>query len=134
MHPRALQGTGQTWLTHTPPGAALLASRHATSTHTAAHKQGPPSSQHHLARSCLLPGPCPELLTRMWGQDVVRRYKETHSSFDGFESKVVFQLNDTHPTLAVPELMRLLMDEQGLGWTRAWDLCSKVPARIALQP
>ena len=97
------------------------------------HKQGPPSSQHHLARSCLLSGPCPELLNRVWGQDVVRRYKETHSSFDDFGSKVVFQLNDTHPTLAVPELMRLLMDEQGLGWTRSWELCSKVPAQIALQ-
>ena len=58
----------------------------------------------------------------------MRRFKETHSSFDDFGTKVVFQLNDTHPTLAVPELMRLLMDEQGLGWTRAWDICSKVPA------
>ena len=56
----------------------------------------------------------------------MRRYKETHKGFDGFGDKVVFQLNDTHPTMAVPELMRLLMDEQGLGWTKSWDICSKV--------
>ena len=59
-------------------------------------------------------------------QDVLRRYTETHSDFSQFEHKVVFQLNDTHPTLAVPELMRLLMDEQGMGWTRSWEICSKV--------
>ena len=59
-------------------------------------------------------------------QDVVRRYKETHSSFDEFPEKVAFQLNDTHPTIGVAELMRLLMDENRLGWTQAWDMTCKV--------
>ena len=62
-------------------------------------------------------------------QDVVRRYKETHSSFDEFPEKVAFQLNDTHPTIGVAELMRLLMDENKLGWTQAWDMTCKVRLR-----
>ena len=64
-------------------------------------------------------------------QDVLRRYKDTHTDFSEFERKVVFQLNDTHPTLAVPELMRLLMDDQGMGWTRAWEICSRVRHALA---
>eukprot|EP00891_Asterochloris_glomerata_P002508 jgi/Astpho2/2508/fgenesh1_pm.00048_%23_17_t len=60
-------------------------------------------------------------------QDVVRRYKETHpEGMDAFPDKVCFQLNDTHPTIAVPELMRVLMDECQMGWTQAWELCTKV--------
>lgn len=59
-------------------------------------------------------------------QDVVRRYKEKHSTFDQFPEKVAFQLNDTHPTIAVPELMRVLMDENLLGWTKSWEITSKV--------
>ena len=59
-------------------------------------------------------------------QDVVRRYKEYHSDFDDFASKVAFQLNDTHPTIGVPELMRLLMDENNLGWTQAWETTTQV--------
>ncbi|KAL4856697.1 Glycogen phosphorylase 1 [Chlorella vulgaris] len=55
-------------------------------------------------------------------QDVVRRYKEAHDDWEEFPEKVAFQMNDTHPTLLVPELMRLLMDQEGLGWTKAWDL------------
>lgn len=55
-------------------------------------------------------------------QDVVRRYKNGHANWDEFPEKVVFQMNDTHPTLLVPELMRVLMDYEGLGWTKAWAL------------
>ena len=59
-------------------------------------------------------------------QDVVRRYKETHDTFDAFPDKVAFQLNDTHPTIAVPELMRVLMDDNKMGWTKAWEITNKV--------
>ena len=55
-------------------------------------------------------------------QDVIRRYKETHLDWEEFTDKVAFQMNDTHPTLAIPELMRLFMDQEGLGWTKAWEL------------
>ena len=53
-------------------------------------------------------------------RDIMRRYRAAHSTFDGFADKVAVQLNDTHPALAVPELMRLLVDEQDLPWDRAW--------------
>ena len=60
-------------------------------------------------------------------QDIIRRYLVTHSdTFDEFPTKVALQLNDTHPTIGVPELMRLLMDEHGLGWTKAWDITTRV--------
>lgn len=57
----------------------------------------------------------------------MRRYKETHNDFSEFSEKVVFQLNDTHPTIAVAELMRVLMDENKMGWTEAWAITNKVP-------
>lgn len=66
-------------------------------------------------------------------QDVVRRYKETHSDFDAFPDKVAFQLNDTHPTIAVAELMRVLMDENKLGWTKSWDITTKVWALASMR-
>lgn len=59
-------------------------------------------------------------------QDILRRYLVNHSSFDRFPDKVAIQLNDTHPSLAIPELMRLLMDEHHLGWDEAWDLTRRV--------
>ncbi|CAG9464659.1 unnamed protein product [Pedinophyceae sp. YPF-701] len=59
-------------------------------------------------------------------QDVVRRYRETHDTMDLFADKVAFQLNDTHPVIAVPELMRLLIDDCGLGWTKSWEITTKV--------
>ena len=55
-------------------------------------------------------------------QDIFRRYKNHHSSFDEFPDKVAIQLNDTHPSLAVAELMRILMDVEGLDWDEAWDI------------
>jgi len=58
-------------------------------------------------------------------QDSLRRWIERHGeSFENFAAKHCFQLNDTHPAIAVPELMRLLMDEYGLGWDDAWRITS----------
>jgi len=59
-------------------------------------------------------------------QDVVRRYKDMHTDFEAFPDKVAFQLNDTHPTIAVAELMRVLMDENQQGWTKSWEITTKV--------
>jgi len=61
-------------------------------------------------------------------QDIVRRYLVNHDSFDEFPDKVAIQMNDTHPALAIPELMRLLLDEQGLDWEKAWDITSRTCA------
>ena len=59
-------------------------------------------------------------------QDIVRRYLFNHDTFDALPDKVSLHLNDTHPVLAIPELMRLLVDEHGVPWKRAWALCQKV--------
>ena len=59
-------------------------------------------------------------------QDIVRRYLRNHSNFDMLADKVAVHLNDTHPALAVPELMRLLLDEQRLPWDAAWSLCTRI--------
>lgn len=58
-------------------------------------------------------------------QDIMRRYKEEHSDFKQFAEKVALQLNDTHPVLAPVELMRLLVDEEGLEWGQAWGIITK---------
>lgn len=58
-------------------------------------------------------------------QDIIRRFKKTHRGFNQFPAKVAIQLNDTHPAIAIPELMRILMDEKGLGWDRAWDITTR---------
>jgi starch phosphorylase len=56
-------------------------------------------------------------------QDILRRYRKENETFDDFPNQVAVQLNDTHPAIAIPELMRLLMDIEGLGWELAWDIC-----------
>jgi glycogen phosphorylase len=56
-------------------------------------------------------------------QDIIRRYKHQNTSFANFANSVAIQLNDTHPAVAIPELMRLLMDEEGMGWEEAWSIC-----------
>ncbi len=61
-------------------------------------------------------------------QDIVRRYLVNHDTFDEFPDKVAIQMNDTHPALAIPELMRLLLDEQRLDWEKAWDITSRTCA------
>ncbi|KAK3285146.1 Acid phosphatase pho1 [Cymbomonas tetramitiformis] len=61
-------------------------------------------------------------------QDILRRYRSTHDDFDQFADKVALQLNDTHPTIGIPEMMRLLMDVYGLGWTKSWEITTKVYA------
>ncbi|NOR23089.1 MAG: glycogen/starch/alpha-glucan family phosphorylase [Desulforhopalus sp.] len=55
-------------------------------------------------------------------QDIMRRFKKKHTGFDRFSSMVAVQLNDTHPSIAIPELMRLLLDIEGLGWEEAWEI------------
>lgn len=59
-------------------------------------------------------------------QDILRRYKKHHKGFDQLADKVAIQLNDTHPSLAIPELMHLLMDREGLEWDKAWDLTTRI--------
>ena len=58
-------------------------------------------------------------------QAAIAKYKKTHDDITKLHEKVVFQMNDTHPTVAVAELMRLLMDQEGLGWDQAWDITTK---------
>lgn len=58
-------------------------------------------------------------------QDIVRRFKKLRSDFSHFPQKVAIQLNDTHPALAIPELMRLLVDREKLPWETAWEICVK---------
>ncbi|XP_047968421.1 alpha-glucan phosphorylase, H isozyme-like [Salvia hispanica] len=66
-------------------------------------------------------------------QDIITRFKERLGGRDKilwseFPSKVAVQLNDTHPTLSIPELMRLFMDDEGLGWDEAWDITNRTIA------
>lgn len=61
-------------------------------------------------------------------QRVVARFKENHGDFNLLPEKVAFQLNDTHPSIAVAELMRVLVDENDLPWDQAWEITQKVCA------
>jgi starch phosphorylase len=60
--------------------------------------------------------------------DLVRRFRRHNADWAAFPEKVAIQLNDTHPALAVPELMRILLDEARLGWDQAWDLTRRTLA------
>ena len=61
-------------------------------------------------------------------QAAIEKYKKDHDDIRKLYEKVVFQMNDTHPTVAVAELMRILMDEEGLGWDEAWEITTKCVA------
>jgi len=57
--------------------------------------------------------------------DIIRRHMELYGTLDNFAEKNAVHLNDTHPTLAIPELMRILLDDCGYTWDQAWDVVSK---------
>lgn len=59
-------------------------------------------------------------------QDVLRRHFRTHGTLDNLADKVAIHLNDTHPTLAIPELMRILIDLHGYSWQNAWDVTRRI--------
>ncbi len=61
-------------------------------------------------------------------QDAIEHYKKSHSDIRKLYEKVTFQMNDTHPTVAVAELMRILLDEEGLEWDEAWEVTTKTVA------
>ena len=59
-------------------------------------------------------------------QDIVARHKCRFTSIKNLADKVAIHLNDTHPVLAIPEMMRILIDEEGIAWTEAWNMCCKI--------
>ena len=61
-------------------------------------------------------------------QDIIKRHLRTYRTMSNFADVVAIHINDTHPTLAIPELMRVLMDECGFGWDEAWDTVTKCMA------
>lgn len=58
-------------------------------------------------------------------RDIIRRYRKYHPTYNEFPEKVAIQLNDTHPAIAVAELMRILVDEDSIAWDDAWDITKK---------
>ena len=60
--------------------------------------------------------------------DLIRRFRRDNTDWDALPEKVAIQLNDTHPTMAVPELMRILLDDAHLDWDKAWDITQKALA------
>lgn len=60
-------------------------------------------------------------------QNILRNYKKYHDgSLDQIEDNICIHINDTHPSLCIPELMRIFMDQEGLGWDKSWDLTQKI--------
>ena len=60
--------------------------------------------------------------------DLIRRFRQQHDNFELLPSKIAIQMNDTHPSLAVAELMRVLIDQHGLPWEKAWDITQQTLA------
>src|SRR5206468_4524684 len=60
--------------------------------------------------------------------DLIRRFRRSNSDWSALPERVAIQLNDTHPALTVPELMRILLDDAHLGWDQAWDLTQQTLA------
>ncbi len=58
-------------------------------------------------------------------RDIIRRFQSSNKDWDKFSDKVVIQLNDTHPSIAIPELMRILHDEEHFSWEKAWGIVSR---------
>ncbi|MBQ3518750.1 MAG: glycogen/starch/alpha-glucan phosphorylase [Clostridia bacterium] len=61
-------------------------------------------------------------------QDIIRRYLRENDSLDNLAEKIAIHINDTHPTLCIPELMRILLDECGYGWDEAWNIVTNTVA------
>lgn len=61
-------------------------------------------------------------------QQVIKKFKQSHTDIGLLPEKVAFHINDTHPSLAIPELMRILLDEEGLEWEEAWAITTKTCA------
>ncbi|MFR2768546.1 MAG: glycogen/starch/alpha-glucan phosphorylase [Thomasclavelia sp.] len=59
-------------------------------------------------------------------QDIIRKCKKNKVSMRDLPKKVAIHINDTHPTLCIPELMRILLDEEGFSWDEAWDITTRV--------
>ncbi|WP_294088542.1 glycogen/starch/alpha-glucan phosphorylase [uncultured Actinobacillus sp.] len=59
-------------------------------------------------------------------QDILKRHKRTHGTLENLADKVAIHLNDTHPALAIPELMYILVDQEGFSWQHAWDMCRRI--------
>ena len=82
---------------------------------TTSHGQGLRFMQEYFLVACSL-------------ADIVRRFRHSNGDWSTFSEKVALQLNDTHPAMAVPELMRILLDEANLGWDQAWDTTQRALA------
>ncbi len=61
-------------------------------------------------------------------QDIIKKHLKTYGTIDNLSDKVAIHINDTHPTLVIPELMRILLDECGYGWDDAWNIVTKTTA------
>ncbi|WP_157801081.1 glycogen/starch/alpha-glucan phosphorylase [Bacillus solitudinis] len=61
-------------------------------------------------------------------QNIIKKHKQTHHHIKNLPNKIAIQINDTHPSLVVPELMRLLLDDEGLGWDEAWAITTSTVA------